>query len=39
MEFNFNDGGRAKAGYKGRAGDCVARAIVIASRVTLQASL
>ena len=31
MEFNFNDGGRAKAGYKGRTGDCVARAIAIAA--------
>lgn len=26
-----NDGGRAAAGYKGSAGDCVARAIAIAS--------
>ncbi len=29
--FQFNDGGRAAAGYQGRAGDCVTRAIAIAS--------
>lgn len=27
--FVFNDGGRAKAGYKGTTGDCVCRAICI----------
>jgi len=27
----FNDGGRAAAGYRGRAGDCVVRSIAIAS--------
>jgi hypothetical protein len=31
MEFIFNDGGRAAAGYKGSAGDCVARAVAIVS--------
>lgn len=31
MEFRYDDGGRAAAGYKGHAGDCVARAIAIAS--------
>ena len=31
MNFQLNDGGRAAAGYKGRAGDCVARAIAIAA--------
>lgn len=31
MEFVYNDGGRAAAGYKGHAGDCVVRAIAIAS--------
>lgn len=31
MEFIFNDGGRAKAGFKGSAGDCVCRAIAIAT--------
>lgn len=31
MEFVLNDGGRAEAGFKGKAGDCVARAIAIAS--------
>jgi len=29
IEFNFNDGGRAAAGYKGFTGDCVCRAIAI----------
>ena len=27
--YEFNDGGRAAAGYKGSAGDCVARAFAI----------
>lgn len=31
MQFIYNDGGRAAAGYKGKAGDCVARAITIVS--------
>ena len=31
MRFIYNDGGRAAAGFKGEAGDCVARAIAIAS--------
>lgn len=33
MQANFikNDGGRAKAGYKGYAGDCTVRAIAIAT--------
>lgn len=29
--FQFDDGGRAAAGYKGQTGDCVARAVAIAS--------
>ena len=29
MTFNFNDGGRQKAGFKGTAGDCGARALAI----------
>ena len=29
MEFNYNDGGRKDAGYKGDAGDCVCRSIAI----------
>lgn len=29
--FQFTDGGRAAAGFKGTAGDCVVRAIVVAS--------
>jgi hypothetical protein len=31
MKFIFHDGGRAAAGYKGSAGDCVTRAIAIAT--------
>lgn len=30
-KFNFNDGGRVAAGYRGTAGDCVCRAICIAT--------
>lgn len=36
MTFNYNDGGRAKAGYKGEAFDCVTRAISIASGLSYQ---
>ena len=36
MEFNFNDGGRAKAGYKGRTGDCVTRAVAIVAELPYQ---
>lgn len=31
MDFVQNDGGRAAAGYKGETGDCVTRAIAIAT--------
>jgi hypothetical protein len=31
MEFVYNDGGRAAAGFKGNTGDCVTRAIAIAT--------
>jgi hypothetical protein len=31
MKFVHDDGGRAEAGYKGSAGDCVTRAVAIAS--------
>lgn len=31
IKFQYNDGGRADAGYKGKTGDCVVRAIAIAS--------
>lgn len=31
MKFQYDDGGREAAGFKGRAGDCVARSIAIAS--------
>tara|TARA_Y100001951_G_C11108563_1_gene166143 strand:+ start:59 stop:499 length:441 start_codon:yes stop_codon:yes gene_type:complete len=36
MKFIYNDGGRKQAGYKGQAGDCVARAIAIASEQPYQ---
>ena len=29
IQFQFNDGGRAEAGFKGQAGDCVTRALAI----------
>jgi len=29
IKFNYNDGGRAAAGFKGNTGDCVTRAIAI----------
>lgn len=31
MQFQFNDGGRIDAGFKGSAGDCVVRAVAVAS--------
>ena len=31
MSFQYNDGGRAAAGYTGTTGDCVCRAIAIAT--------
>ena len=31
IKFHSNDGGRANAGYKGDAGDCVTRAVAIAT--------
>ena len=34
--FKLNDGGRAKAGYKGFAGDCGARAMAIAMGIDYQ---
>lgn len=36
MKFKLNDGGRAAAGYKGTTGDCVCRAICIASGLPYQ---
>ena len=33
FDFSFNDGGRAEAGFKGGAGDCVVRAIAIAAQL------
>jgi hypothetical protein len=32
MKFVYDDGGRAAAGFKGRDGDCVCRAIAIAAK-------
>ncbi len=34
--FAYDDGGRVDAGYKGRAGDCVTRAVAIASGLPYQ---
>ena len=31
MEYIHDDGGRVAAGYKGKTGDCVTRAIAIAT--------
>lgn len=31
MKFVFDDGGREKAGYQGKTGDCVTRAVAIAT--------
>ena len=36
MKWVYNDGGRAVAGYKGDAGDCVTRAIAIATGLPYQ---
>jgi hypothetical protein len=36
MKFNYNDGGRSAAGYKGNAGDCVCRAVAIAAELPYQ---
>jgi hypothetical protein len=36
MKFIFHDGGRAAAGYKGSASDCVTRSIAIATGKTYQ---
>ena len=37
FELKINDGGRAAAGYKGKAGDCVVRSIAIATDLPYQA--
>jgi hypothetical protein len=34
--FRFHDGGRASAGYRGKAGDCVVRSIAIATGLPYQ---
>lgn len=36
MPMRIDDGGRADAGYKGRTGDCVARAIAITTELGYQ---
>ena len=36
IDYQHNDGGRAAAGYRGSAGDCVVRAIAIASGQSYQ---
>jgi hypothetical protein len=32
MKYQYNDGGRSEAGFKGTTGDCVVRAIAIATK-------
>jgi len=36
LKFEVNDGGRAAAGYKGQAGDCVVRSIAIVTGLAYQ---
>jgi|GEM_PF-428636 len=36
IRYHYNDGGRSAAGYKGRTGDCVVRAIAIATDMAYQ---
>jgi len=36
MKFVFDDGGRATAGFKGATGDCVVRAVAIATKQPYQ---
>ena len=36
MRFVYDDGGRAAAGFKGKAGDCATRAIAIATSLPYQ---
>lgn len=36
LGFIYDDGGRATAGYRGHTGDCVTRAIAIATRLDYQ---
>ena len=33
FKFNYNDGGRSEAGYKGKVGDCAVRAAAIATKI------
>lgn len=36
MNYKYNDGGRAAAGFRGKTGDCVTRAIAIAMELPYQ---
>lgn len=36
LKFQYHDGGRLQAGYKGKAGDCVTRAIAIVAELPYQ---
>lgn len=36
LKFQFNDGGRSRAGFKGQAGDCVVRSIAIVTNLPYQ---
>ena len=36
MQYVYNDGGRAHAGYKGDTGDCVVRSVAIVTGIPYQ---
>jgi hypothetical protein len=38
MSYQYNDGGRSAAGFKGKAGDCVVRSICIAMNLDYKAT-
>ncbi len=39
FQFNYNDGGREAAGFKGKTGDCVTRGYCYRGTVALQRSV
>ena len=39
LKLKINDGGRAAAGFKGKAGDCVVRSIAIVTGYPLSKSI
>ena len=36
LELKIDDGGRAAAGFKGKAGDCVVRSIAVATGINYE---